>query len=85
MYYVYVFMCSDNKLYIGYTENIEQRLKRHKSGQVFSTKGRLPIELIFYEGFHHRMDAKRREKYFKTTAGKKAIKLMLRRYFQERV
>jgi len=77
-------MCSDNKLYIGYTENIEKRLKRHRSGQVFSTKGRLPIDLIFYEAFQHRQDAKRREKYFKTTAGKRATKLMLRRYFKDR-
>lgn len=83
MYFVYILMCNDNKLYIGYTENLEERIKRHESGHVFATKGRLPVDLIFYEAFHHCQDAKRREKYFKTTAGKRAIKLMLRRYFQE--
>ena len=83
MYYVYVLQCNDKKLYIGYTTDLIKRFKLHKKGQVFATKGRLPADLIFYEAFKHRMDAKRREQYFKTTAGKKALKLMLRRYYKE--
>jgi len=48
---------------------------------VFATKGRQPVELIFFEAFKNMKDAKRREVYLKTTAGKRAIKLMLREYF----
>jgi len=84
MYYVYVLLCSDDKFYIGYSTDLKKRIKRHKQGQVFATKGRLPIQLVFYEAFLHRMDAKRREKYFKTSPGKKALKLMLRRYLAEK-
>jgi len=84
MYYVYILQCSDNKLYTGYTTDIDKRLKRHETGQVFSTKSRLPVELIFYEAFVHIQDAKRREQYLKTTAGKKAVKLMMRRYFNDK-
>jgi putative endonuclease len=83
MYYVYVLLCADNKFYIGYSTDLKKRIERHTNGLVFATKGRLPVELIFYEAFLHRMDAKRREKYFKTSPGKKALKLMLRRYLAE--
>lgn len=82
MYYVYVLLCGDHKHYIGYTENISDRLKRHQNCEVFSTKSRQPVKLIFYEAFKHRLDAKRREGYLKTTAGNRALKLMLRKYYQ---
>lgn len=84
MYYVYILSCGDGKLYTGYTTNIEKRLQRHQNGEVFSTKGRQPVELIFYEAYKHMQDAKRRELYLKTTPGKRAVKLMLREYFAER-
>lgn len=82
-YYVYVLQCSDSKFYIGYSSDLKNRIKTHKAGNVKSTKGRLPVNLIFYESFLHCMDAKCREKYFKTSAGKRALKLMLRRYLKE--
>jgi putative endonuclease len=81
MYYVYILSCGDGKLYTGYTLDVKKRLGRHQAGEVFSTKGRQPVELIFFEAFKEMQDAKRREVYLKTTAGKKAIKLMLREYF----
>lgn len=84
MYFVYILQCADDKLYTGYTSDLDKRLKLHNSGQVFSTKSRLPADLIFYEAFVHMQDAKRREQYLKTTAGKRAIKLMLRKYFHNK-
>lgn len=82
MFYVYILSCGDKKLYTGYTVNIEKRLKRHKAGEVFSTKGRQPVELIFFEAFKHIEDARRRERYLKTTVGKKAVRFMLREHFK---
>ena len=79
MFYTYVLQSlKDKKMYIGYSANLKNRIKQHLSGLVLSTKGRLPIRLIFYEAFLEKADAMRRENYFKTTPGKKAIKLMLR-------
>jgi len=75
MYYVYVLQSlKDKKLYIGYTANLRRRLKDHRHGISESTKKRLPFRLIFYEAFILERDAKRREKYFKTTKGKRAMK-----------
>ena len=84
MYYVYVLQCADGRLYTGYSANLKERLRAHKNGEVFVTKGLRPVSLIFYEAFIHQQDAKRREKYLQTTAGKKALKLMLRRYLADR-
>jgi putative endonuclease len=30
---VYILRCSDNSLYVGYTENLQERLKAHNDGR----------------------------------------------------
>lgn len=83
-YYVYVLLSEkDNKLYIGYTTDLERRLIEHENGESPSTKHRRPLKLIFYEAYLHQQDALRREDYFKTTAGKRALKIMLRNYLHD--
>lgn len=68
----------DKGLYIGYTTNIKNRLKEHAEGSVISTKARRPFKLIFLESYVNKGDAMRREKYLKTTVGRKMLKVMLR-------
>lgn len=78
-YCVYVLLSlKDKKLYIGSTTNLKQRLTDHFHGESKATAPRRPFKLIFCEYFLSKKDALKREKYFKTTAGKKALKLMLR-------
>jgi putative endonuclease len=75
---VYIlFSEKDNFLYIGFTSNLERRFAQHNSGQSKSTACRRPLKLIFCEFYLFEEDARRRENYFKTSMGKKAIKLML--------
>ena len=65
-YYVYVLKSKkDGKLYIGFTTDLEARIQKHNDGEVFSTKGRRPFELIYYEGYKSLVDARRREKNLK--------------------
>ncbi len=76
-YYVYILLSiRDKKFYIGLTNDLKRRLSEHKQGKNVSTAKRLPVKLIFYESFISEKDARRREKYFKTTKGKKTIRLM---------
>jgi len=78
-YCVYVLLSEkDNKFYIGFSTNITKRVEDHNAGKTKSTAPRRPFKLIFCEYYLSKVDALRREKYFKTTAGKKALKLMLR-------
>jgi len=66
MFYVYIIKSlKDNKLYIGYTDNLKRRISEHKSKKVNSTKHRLPLELIYYESYKNIDDAKERERNFK--------------------
>ncbi len=68
----------DGKLYTGYTTDLERRLVEHFQGRSKSTKPRRPLILIFCEYYFSAKDAMRREKYFKSTDGKRALRLMLR-------
>jgi putative endonuclease len=82
MYFVYVIFNSERyKIYIGYTENIEERLKRHngelKSKQksfTFKNKGGSNWVLVFLEELLTRAEAIKREKQLKSYQGRKFIR-----------
>lgn len=75
MHYVYVLRSTkDGRFYTGYTADLKRRLIEHNAGKVLSTKHRSPFELIYYEACRHQEDALRRERYLKTTYGKRYIK-----------
>ncbi len=70
---VYVlFSHKDRLMYIGYTSNIQNRIRKHNEGGSKSTAPRRPLELIFSEYYLFKEDALKREEYFKTNAGKKS-------------
>ena len=80
-YYVYVLQSEkDHKFYIGCTSDIEKRLEGHNSGKVSTTMNRRPLKLIYWEGCLNQQDAARRERYLKTTWGKRYIKSRLKEY-----
>lgn len=83
MHYVYVLKCGDSKLYTGYTSDLKKRLRRHENAEVPSTKTRLPVRLVFYEALLSPKDARRREAHLKSTAGKRALRLMLREWLRQ--
>ncbi len=75
MYFVYVLKSKkDQRLYYGFTDKLERRLNEHNSGKVRSTKTRLPFELMYYEKVENIINARKREKYFKSGFGRKYIK-----------
>ena len=83
-YYTYVLLsCKDNKFYIGSTSNLKERFIRHNKGEVVATKGRLPMNLVFYEAYLNKFDSLRRERYFKSSKGKTTLKSMLKEYLEQ--
>jgi putative endonuclease len=79
--YVYVLRSSmDGQFYVGLTRDLRARLQAHNKGLVSSTKRRIPLELIYWEGCLNESDAAQREKYLKTAWGKRYLKGRLRRY-----
>ena len=56
------------------------RVKEHNLGLNISTKPYKPWTLIYYEACRNRNDAKRRERYLKTSKGKMMVKLRVKDY-----
>jgi len=82
MFYNYVLQNKSNKnFYVGYTNDLRKRLKKHNQGLNKSTKPYRPWELIYYEACLNKQDAKRRENYLKTTQGQRLLKRRLKEYF----
>ncbi|MEK7503367.1 MAG: GIY-YIG nuclease family protein [Patescibacteria group bacterium] len=66
MYHVYVIQSKkDQKLYIGFTNDLRRRLSEHNQGLNKSTKYRAPFKLIYYETYASIKDAMIREKKLK--------------------
>ena len=77
MYYVYILKSlKDNSLYKGCTQNLANRLIEHNSGKSTFTSTKMPWILVYFELFIDKSVAIRREKYFKTAAGRKFIKTL---------
>ncbi len=61
-YYAYILECGDGTYYCGYTNDIKAREKTHNDGLGAKyTRGRLPVKMVYYECFHTKSDAMKRE------------------------
>jgi putative endonuclease len=85
MYHVYIlYPQSHQKTYVGFTSDLEERLKSHN---YYSKKGWTiryrPWIVIYTEMYNDKKSAMAREKYFKTGAGRDFIqKEILPSFFQ---
>jgi putative endonuclease len=69
MYYVYSLKCKDG-FYVGCTDDLKERLERHRNGYVPATAKRLPIKLDFYIAIEDKYKAFNFEKYLKSGSGR---------------
>lgn len=62
MWYVYILRCGDGTLYTGSTDDVERRLAAHRAGKGAKyTRGRGPLELVYFEPCGEHAAALRRE------------------------
>ena len=61
-----------NYIYVGMTQNLTERFNRHNKGYERTTKPYRPFKLIYSEKFNSRKEARTREKYLKSGAGKES-------------
>ncbi len=73
MYYVYFLFLNNQDIYKGSCANLKIRLMDHQSGKVESTKNYRPVKLIGYEAYVLKSDAQRRERFLKTTEGRRLL------------
>jgi putative endonuclease len=82
MYYVYVLQSqTDHGLYIGYSADLRRRLSEHHAGNAFATSFRGPWILIYYEAYLDERDARRREEFLKSGAGRKFLRKQCQHHF----
>ena len=78
MFYVYVLRSIDDGiLYKGITSDLKKRLQEHNSGKTRSTKAFIPWKIIYYETFETRIEARSREKFFKSGFGREFLKKVI--------
>ena len=74
-YYAYILYSKKyQRFYKGHCENLDKRIIQHNQGFTKSTKPFIPWILIYFEGFESREEAMKRERYFKTAAGRRFLK-----------
>ncbi|RJQ34396.1 GIY-YIG nuclease family protein [Candidatus Parcubacteria bacterium] len=83
MFYVYVLENAEGDTYVGYSSDLKKRLAEHNRGHTRSTS-KHTWRCIYYEACLQPEDARRREKYFKTTDGRRALRSRLKVHFYQR-
>jgi putative endonuclease len=83
MHYIYILLLSNKDIYKGRTDDLKRRISEHERGKVESTKNYRPLKLIHYEAYALDSDADRREKFLKTTEGKRLLKQQIRDILQK--
>lgn len=66
MFSLYILECGDGTLYVGHTDNLDERMRQHESGTANAyTSKRKPLKLLFAEEFDSRYDALTMERKLK--------------------
>ena len=79
MFYAYILLSlKDKEFYVGSTADLKNRKREHDGGKVESTKNRRPLILICYECYPTKFEAQAREKYLKTSDGRKELRIRLK-------
>ena len=77
MHYVYAISSLErNYIYVGLTDNIERRLSEHNTGKNKTTKPYSPFVVIYFEECSSRIEARIKEKYFKSGSGKEKLRII---------
>lgn len=65
-YFVYILECAGNRLYTGYTKDLERRLEEHVAGRGgMFTRWNKPLRIVYFEIAKTQRAAMRREKEIK--------------------
>lgn len=74
MFTVYVLKDAAGKFYKGMTNNLERRLKEHYLGKTITTRRMKDASLVYKEEYESFSEARKRELYLKSAAGRRFLK-----------
>lgn len=65
MFYVYIIVNENNRIYYGSSNDLKRRLAEHNKGKSCSTKNH-SWKLVYYESYFSEKDARERERQLKS-------------------
>jgi len=78
MYYVYILLNeAKTRTYTGVAQDVNERLSMHNAGKVKSSSPYRPYNVIHTESFETLSEAQQKEKFYKSTTGRRRLKKML--------
>ncbi|MBQ9246499.1 GIY-YIG nuclease family protein [bacterium] len=76
-FYVYIIQTITDKLYCGYTDDVQRRYKLHCSGKGAKfTRANKPKELVYVKEFNSKTEAQKEEYRIKHLTKKKKLELI---------
>ncbi len=79
MAFTYILLTAKGSYYIGSTDDLYERFKRHRNGNVPSTRHKLPVTLVYVEEFSTKSEAQQKEYRIKGWKSKKLIESFIRK------
>ncbi|MFV0362083.1 MAG: GIY-YIG nuclease family protein [Suipraeoptans sp.] len=77
MNFTYIVRCKDESLYTGWTTDLDERIRAHNEGSGAKyTRGRGPVELVYYESYKTKEEAMKREYAIKHMSKKEKLDLI---------
>jgi len=77
MHYVYILLNqAKTRTYTGVANDVNKRLALHNAGSVKASRPYRPYNIIHTEEFETLKEARQREKFYKSTTGRRRIKEM---------
>lgn len=75
-YYTYLILTEDNTLYCGYTDDLEKRFEKHKSGKGAKyTRAHKPVKIVYSACFETKIEAQQEERRIKKMKREDKLKL----------
>lgn len=85
MYHVYILLNeTKTRTYTGVADDVDKRLAEHNAGRVKSSRPYRPYKIIHAESFETLSEARQREKFYKSTTGRRRLKEMFNKKFFNR-
>ena len=76
-FFTYILRCSDESYYVGHTDDLDERMAQHATGQGSAyTATRRPVKLVWCDGFQTREEAKTAEAQIKRWSRRKKAALI---------
>jgi putative endonuclease len=76
--HVYILCCVDGSFYVGWTQNLDDRVRTHNEGRGSTyTCKRRPVRLVYSEAFLSEVEAIQRERQLKRWSAAKKESLIM--------